>query len=59
MSQNFDHDDRPEAATVFLAAEAALLTERVRLLREQLADVDARIQETADRLRRRSAPCQP
>ena len=32
MSQNFDHDDRPEAATVFLAAEAALLTERVRLL---------------------------
>ncbi|MFJ6087923.1 hypothetical protein ACIQI8_41765 [Streptomyces sp. NPDC092369] len=58
MSHDFDHDDRSSATTVFLAAEAALLTERVRMLREQLADVDARIQETADKLRRRSAPCQ-
>ncbi|CAM5423328.1 hypothetical protein ACI2LF_43070 [Kribbella sp. NPDC020789] len=38
------------AATVLLAAEAAVLTERVRLLRGQLAEVSARIQETARRL---------
>ncbi|MDT6985325.1 hypothetical protein ACFSUJ_33365 [Streptomyces lusitanus] len=40
----------PTAATVLLAAEAAVLTERVRLLRGQLAEVSARIQETARQL---------
>ncbi|MFJ8143214.1 hypothetical protein [Streptomyces sp. NPDC096013] len=59
MTHGFDHSDRPAVTAVFLAAEAALLTERVRMLREHLDDVDARIQETADRLRRRSAPCRP
>ncbi|MCI4146561.1 MULTISPECIES: hypothetical protein [unclassified Streptomyces] len=38
------------AATVLLAAEAAVLTERVRLLRGQLAEVSVRIEETARRL---------
>jgi hypothetical protein len=56
MSHDFDHDDDPAAATVFLAAEAAVLTERVRMLRQQLADVNARIQETAEKLRRLDSP---
>ncbi|MFJ4833710.1 hypothetical protein ACIP79_27945 [Streptomyces sp. NPDC088747] len=56
MSHDFDHDDDPAAATVFLAAEAAVLTERVRMLRQQLTDVDARIQETAEKLRRLESP---
>ncbi|MEU4011491.1 MULTISPECIES: hypothetical protein [Streptomyces] len=38
------------AATVLLAAEAAVLTARVRLLRGQLAEVSVRIEETARRL---------
>ncbi|MFD6292857.1 hypothetical protein [Streptomyces sp. NPDC060205] len=63
MNHDFDHDDDPAAATVFLAAEAAVLTERVRMLRQQLAEVDARIRETAEELSRleppRSAPCRP
>ncbi|PSM37577.1 hypothetical protein C6Y14_41125 [Streptomyces dioscori] len=63
MNHDFDHDDDPTAASVFLAAEAAVLTERVRMLRQQLADVDARIRETAEKLGRleppRSAPCRP
>ncbi|MFD5632069.1 hypothetical protein [Streptomyces sp. NPDC127072] len=56
MIHDFDHDDDPAGATVFLAAEAAVLTERVRMLREQLADVDARIKETAEKLRRLQSP---
>lgn len=56
MSHDFDHYDDPAAATVFLAAEAAVLTERVRLLRRQLADVDARIRETAEKMRRLDSP---
>ncbi|MEU5256219.1 hypothetical protein [Streptomyces longwoodensis] len=50
MSHDFTADDDPAAATVFLAAEAAVLAERVRVLRGQLAEVGARIQETAEKL---------
>ncbi|MBQ0850426.1 hypothetical protein J8N05_19765 [Streptomyces sp. BH-SS-21] len=56
MSHDFAHDDDPAATTVFLAAEAAVLTERVRMLRQQLADVDARIRETAEKLGRLDPP---
>ncbi|MEW2425615.1 hypothetical protein ACIQSP_27240 [Streptomyces nigra] len=50
MSHDFLHDDDPAAATVFLAAEAAVLAERVHILRRQLAEVGARIHETAQKL---------
>ncbi|MFF4833956.1 hypothetical protein [Streptomyces sp. NPDC001315] len=40
------------AATVSLAAEAAVLEARVHMLRETIDTVDARIQETSEKLRR-------
>lgn len=56
MSPDFDHGNDPVAATVFLAAEAAVLAERIRMLRGQLADVSARILETAEELDGLHAP---
>jgi len=52
MRHDFDHDDDPAAAMVLLAAQAAVLAERTRLLRQRLADVDAQIQQAAEQLRR-------
>ncbi|MEU2619590.1 hypothetical protein ABZ642_15815 [Streptomyces sp. NPDC007157] len=55
MNLDFDHsldrNDDPAATTVFLAAEAAVLAERARVLRRQLAEAGARIQETTEKLR--------
>ncbi|WP_328891000.1 hypothetical protein [Streptomyces sp. NBC_00316] len=56
MPRDLHHDSGP-AAGVSLAAEAALLEARLRMLREELDTVDARIEAVSDALRqlRRSA----
>ena len=46
----------PAVATASLAAEAALLEERLSLLREAIAAVDARIDAVSTRLRRLRHP---
>jgi hypothetical protein len=48
MGQDFD----PRAASVHLAAEAAVLEARMRILQEALDDVGARIQQSLERLHR-------
>jgi len=48
MGQDLD----PRAAGVSLAAEAALLEARIRILQEAIDDVGTRIQRSAERLRR-------
>ncbi|MGW3729776.1 hypothetical protein [Streptomyces sp. F001] len=53
-----DQHSGPAAASVSLAAEAALLEARLRLLQEAIDTVDARIEAMSDALRaKRSMPC--
>ncbi|WP_327714193.1 hypothetical protein OG381_01275 [Streptomyces sp. NBC_00490] len=47
MGQDFD----PRAAAASLAAEAAVLEARIRILQEALDDVGTRIKRSAERLR--------
>lgn len=50
------HHDSGRAASVSLAAEAALLEARLRMLREELDTVDARIQAVSEALRQLRRP---
>ncbi|MFJ8107677.1 hypothetical protein [Streptomyces sp. NPDC096132] len=52
MSRDPDQHFDPAAAGVSLAAEAALLEARLRLLQEAIDTVDARIRATSEALRR-------
>ncbi|MET7861413.1 hypothetical protein ABZS81_30280 [Streptomyces sp. NPDC005318] len=52
MPQDRDHHSDPAAASVSLAAEAALLEARLRMLQEALGTVDARIEAVSEELRR-------
>ncbi|MEV5204113.1 hypothetical protein [Streptomyces sp. NPDC053720] len=58
MPQSPEQDFGPAAVSVSLATEAALLEARLRMLGEELATVDARIETVSEALRRlrRSAP---
>lgn len=51
MPRDPDKHSDPAAASVSLAAEAALLEARVRLLQEAIDTVDARIEAVSDTLR--------
>lgn len=51
MPSDPDQHSDPAAAGVFLAAEAAVLEARLRLLQEAIDTVDARIEEVSDTLR--------
>ncbi|MCX4706395.1 hypothetical protein [Streptomyces sp. NBC_01373] len=73
MPRDSDQHSDPAAASVSLAAEAALLEARVRMLQEALETVDARIEAVSETLRqlhrpassheaewlKRSLPCLP
>ncbi|KMS68734.1 MULTISPECIES: hypothetical protein [Streptomyces] len=52
MPRSTDRQTDPAAATASLAAEAALLEGRLRLLREAINTVDARIDAVSETLRR-------
>jgi multidrug resistance efflux pump len=56
MSQGTDQQADARAAAASLAAEAALLEGRLRLLREAIAAVDARIESVSESLRRSRLP---
>ncbi|MGP4084871.1 hypothetical protein [Streptomyces sp. KR55] len=58
MPRDDQHPD-PAAASVSLAAEAALLEARLRMLHEALDAVDARIAAVSDTLRRYAAQQPP
>ncbi|MGW0084334.1 hypothetical protein [Streptomyces sp. NPDC003393] len=51
MTRSTDRHADPSATTASLAAEAALLEGRVRLLREAINAVDARIEAVSETLR--------
>jgi prefoldin subunit 5 len=51
MSRDPDKHFDPAAASVSLAAEAALLEARIHLLQEEIDTVDARIEVVSDALR--------
>ncbi|MFG3305151.1 hypothetical protein [Streptomyces wuyuanensis] len=51
-SRDLDQPPDPAASAVLLATEAALLEGRLRLLREALDTVDARMEAVSDTLRR-------
>lgn len=52
MHSEPDQQTDPAAASVSLAAEAAVLEARLRMLREALDGVDTRIEEVSEALRR-------
>ncbi|WP_416980945.1 hypothetical protein [Streptomyces sp. T028] len=52
MPRDSDQHSDPAVAGVFLAAEAALIEARLRLLQEAIATVDARIRAISDALGR-------
>ncbi|MEV0227267.1 hypothetical protein [Streptomyces sp. NPDC050704] len=58
MPRNSDQHPDPATASVSLAAEAALLEARLRMLQEALDTVDARIEAVSETLRqlRRATP---
>ncbi|MFF4353565.1 hypothetical protein [Streptomyces sp. NPDC001530] len=61
MPRDPDKHSDPAASSVSLAAEAALLEARVRLLQEEIDTVDARIKAVSDALRllRRTSSASP
>lgn len=56
MPQDRDHHCDPAAASVSLAAQAALLEARLRMLHEALGTVDARVEAVSEELRRLHGP---
>lgn len=56
MSRDADHHSDPAALGVWLATEATLLEARLRMLQEELATVDSRIEAVSETLRRLRRP---
>ncbi|MFF7160771.1 hypothetical protein ACFZBP_05155 [Streptomyces sp. NPDC008086] len=53
--RDLDQESDPAATSVSLATEAALLEARLRMLREAIDTVDARMEEVSDALRQLKA----